>query len=56
MRKCFKIAHSNYFAKDIMCVKYINDEDWYFCFVDKQNQPASSIMKAKSKYSTFTWK
>ena len=34
--KRFKIAHSQYFGKDIMCVKYHSDDDWYFCFVDKE--------------------
>ena len=53
--KRFKIAHSQYFGKDIMCVKYHSDDDWYFCFVDKERQPTSGIYKAQSKHSCFFW-
>ena len=51
----FKIARSQHFGKDIMCVKYHSDDDWYFCFVDKQKQPISRIYKAQSKHSCFFW-
>lgn len=51
----FKITYSPYFARDIMCVKYINDDEWYFCFIDKQKQPVSGIRRAKSKHSCFFW-
>ena len=53
--KQFKIAYSQYFGKDIMCVKYHSDDDWYFCFVDKERQPTSGMHKAQSKHSYFFW-
>lgn len=53
--KVFRTAYSHYFGRDIMCIKYNNDNDWYFCFIDKQKNPISKICKAKTNYSLFIW-
>ena len=53
--KKFKIAFSRYFGQNIMCVRYVSDNDWSFVLVDGRRQPCSRILKAQSKYSCFNW-
>ena len=51
----FKVAYSHYFGQNIMCVRYVDDNDWSFVLVDGRRQPCSKVMKARSKHSSFNW-
>ena len=51
--KTNKIAWSNFFKSNIICVKHISDDNWYFVLegdVDHRN-----VMHAQTNYNFFSW-
>ena len=52
-RKTNKKAYSKFLKAWIRCVRYINDNEWYFCFLDDWDN--RNVMRANSNYKLLDW-